>query len=357
LNSPVTVVDTSGIKPVAIDDNGVYHYADAIIVTVSVGVLKAEIIDFIPDLPGPKLGAIDTIGMGNGMKISILFTSEVWEPQLSWLITDGPSGGCWSPDFYQADATQHVMTCFIMGKNSEFMEALPDDNARINQMLFDLDVAIDDFPLEGKASGAYVEGVVQNWTAEPYVLGSYSYPAPGTRPNSGPTMREVLAEPVGTTLYFAGEATHNLRAATVPGALQSGERAGGEVNANLGGPPAAGTPVADFSASPESSSGAPLTVTFTDLSTELPTGWAWDFGDTGTSTDQHPTHEYTANGEYTVSLTATNPNGSHTRVLPKLIFVPEPSGFAMIGGGVIALALLHARRRRSSVTAGRPLHA
>ena len=31
-NSPVTVVDTSGIKPVAIDGNGVWHYADSIIV-------------------------------------------------------------------------------------------------------------------------------------------------------------------------------------------------------------------------------------------------------------------------------------------------------------------------------------
>lgn len=50
-NSPVTVVDTSGIKPVAIDANGVYHYADSVIVTVSLGVLKAEIIDFVPDLP------------------------------------------------------------------------------------------------------------------------------------------------------------------------------------------------------------------------------------------------------------------------------------------------------------------
>lgn len=57
-NSPVTVIDTGGFKLVAIDANGVYHYADAIIVTVSLGVLKAEIIDFIPDLPAPKLDAM-----------------------------------------------------------------------------------------------------------------------------------------------------------------------------------------------------------------------------------------------------------------------------------------------------------
>jgi PKD repeat protein len=168
-------------------------------------------------------------------------------------------------------------------------------------------------------------------------------------------MRQVLAQPVGTTLYFAGEATHNTAPSTVPGALQSGERAGGEVDTDLGGPPAAGTPIADFSALVVSGD-PPLDVSFTDLSTELPTGWSWDFGDTGTSSDQHPIHQYTTPGVYTVSLTATNPIGSHTRVLPKLIFVPEPSGIAVLISGVITLVLLHARRPRSCIRAGRPLH-
>jgi monoamine oxidase len=349
-NSPVTVVDTSGIKPVAIDDNGVYHYADAIIVTVSVGVLKAEIIDFIPDLPASKLNAISTIGMGNGMKISLRFNGQpgdpstpIWGTTLSYLLLDGPTGACWSPNVYQPSATDHVLTCFLMGLNSEFMEALPDDDARINQALVDLDAAFG-----GAASTAFIEGHVHNWTAEPYIRGSYSFPAPGTRPTTGSTMRQVLAQPVGTTLYFAGEATHNTMAATVPGALQSGERAAGEADTDIGGPPAAGTPTADFSASVVSGD-PPLDVSFTDLSTEIPTGWSWDFGDTGTSGDQHPSHQYTTAGVYTVSLTATNPNGSHTRVLPKLIVVPEPSGLAMLGSSVIALALLHARRRRSCI--------
>jgi monoamine oxidase len=348
-NSPVTVVDTSGIKPVAIDANGVYHYADAIIVTVSVGVLQAEMIDFIPDLPAAKIAAYNTIGMGNGMKISLRFSSQIWDSKLSWLILDGPTGGCWPPGAYQAGTTSHVLTCFMMGRNSEVMEALPDDAARINQALADLDVAFG-----GTASTTYLEANVHNWTAEPYIRGSYSYPAPGTRPVTGSTMREVLAQPVGTTLYFAGEATHNTAPSTVPGALQSGERAGGEVDTNLGGPPAAGTPMADFSASVVAGD-PPLEVSFTDLSTEIPTGWSWDFGDTGTSSVQHPSHQYATAGVYTVSLTATNPIGSHTRVLPKLIVVPEPTGIAMLGSGVIALVLLRTRCPRSCTRAGRPM--
>lgn len=51
-------------------------------------------------------------------------------------------------------------------------------------------------------------------------------------------------------------------------------------------------------------------VQFTDLSSDLPTSWAWTFGDGGTSTDQNPLYTYTTTGTYTVSLTVTNANGS-----------------------------------------------
>jgi hypothetical protein len=68
-------------------------------------------------------------------------------------------------------------------------------------------------------------------------------------------------------------------------------------------------PVADFSGTPLSGA-APLTVQFTDASTNTPTSWSWDFGDGGTSTDQNPSHEYAAAGTYTVVLTATNAAGS-----------------------------------------------
>jgi len=44
---------------------------------------------------------------------------------------------------------------------------------------------------------------------------------------------------------------------------------------------------------------------FTDLSSGSPTGWAWDFGDGGTSTSQNPSHTYTAAGTFIIQLTAT----------------------------------------------------
>ena len=72
-----------------------------------------------------------------------------------------------------------------------------------------------------------------------------------------------------------------------------------------------GGPQADFAASLASGE-APLTVEFTDLSTHSPTSWSWRFGDDGTSTAQHPSHTYTSEGTYTVSLTVSNAGGSDT---------------------------------------------
>ena len=67
-------------------------------------------------------------------------------------------------------------------------------------------------------------------------------------------------------------------------------------------------------------------VHFTDSSTQAPTAWAWDFGDGGTSTLQHPYHTYTNSGTYTVSLISTNANGSDTLVRPAYVNVATTAG-------------------------------
>jgi PKD repeat protein len=56
----------------------------------------------------------------------------------------------------------------------------------------------------------------------------------------------------------------------------------------------------------------PLTVRFTDTSTNSPTSWAWNFGDGYASTDENPSHIYTSAGSFTVIMTATNSGGSRT---------------------------------------------
>lgn len=51
-------------------------------------------------------------------------------------------------------------------------------------------------------------------------------------------------------------------------------------------------------------------IQFTDQSINVPTEWLWDFGDGTTSTEENPSHVYTSNGTYTVTLTVTNDLGT-----------------------------------------------
>lgn len=66
-------------------------------------------------------------------------------------------------------------------------------------------------------------------------------------------------------------------------------------------------PVVNFNQSINACNG---TVTFTDLSTYNPSSWLWNFGDGNASTQQNPSHTYTASGTYSVTLVATNAFGS-----------------------------------------------
>lgn len=65
----------------------------------------------------------------------------------------------------------------------------------------------------------------------------------------------------------------------------------------------------------------PLTVTFTDTTTGLPTEWIWYFGDGETSALQNPVHTYTKSGTFTVYLVAGNPHeGTNTTSRSDYIF-------------------------------------
>ncbi len=97
--------------------------------------------------------------------------------------------------------------------------------------------------------------------------------------------------------------------------------------ATISDPPNNNPPVAAFNGSPTSGS-APLSVSFSDQSTNAPTTWSWSFGDGATSTAQNPNHTYNNPGTYDVSLTVTNANGSDTLTKTGYITVntPPPAG-------------------------------
>ncbi len=94
-------------------------------------------------------------------------------------------------------------------------------------------------------------------------------------------------------------------------------------------------PVVNFTAPVTTACKAPLTVNFQDASPSA-TGWQWDFGDGNTSTQQNPSHTYTAEGSYDVTLTITSRQGcTNTLTQPAFVRVIKPTvafGNAPTGG-------------------------
>jgi PKD repeat protein len=102
------------------------------------------------------------------------------------------------------------------------------------------------------------------------------------------------------------------------------------------------SPVANFKSN-ISSGNAPLTVQFTDLSTGSPTSWKWNFGDGGSSTQQNPTHAYTAAGTYTVNLTASSASGANSKLATITV---------LNNGGTSTAPILPVANFNSNVTTG-----
>lgn len=120
-------------------------------------------------------------------------------------------------------------------------------------------------------------------------------------------------------------------------------------------------PVAMFSAS----TGQTCTgdISFTDESNNQPTSWLWNFGDGGTSTLQNPSHTYTVNGAYNVSLTATNTYGNGDTTITNCVTINMPAAPTVTGGSTTpgGSVTLHATgsdtlRWYTAPTGGTPVH-
>jgi len=101
-------------------------------------------------------------------------------------------------------------------------------------------------------------------------------------------------------------------------------------------------PVANFSATPTITT-CSGNVQFTDLSSNTPTSWLWNFGDGQTSTSQNPLHTYAASGTYSVTLTATNSVGNNQIVKTNYITIdiavaPTTTGATICSSGTALLS-------------------
>jgi PKD repeat protein len=167
-------------------------------------------------------------------------------------------------------------------------------------------------PLTTKVS-AWINGVkyaeVGTFTFESKSV--YTIEVPVDNPDTG---EKDGGEEGDTVVYKIGSDT-----ADQTGTWHSGTN----VEVNLTASTTTPAPAANFSGSPISGD-APLVVDFVDSSTGSISSWSWDFGDSGSSSAQNPSHEYTTPGTYTVALTVAGPGGSDTETKVDCIEVAEP---------------------------------
>ncbi|MBA0847324.1 hypothetical protein Goshw_016197 [Gossypium schwendimanii] len=230
--------------------DGSFVLADHVIVTVSLGVLKAGICNdsglFSPPLPSFKTDAISRLGYGvvnklflrlNGNRkpeelpsLQMVFhrsDSELRHKKIPWWMRRTAT---LSPIYNNAS----VFLSWFAGKEALELERLSNEeiiNAVTTTVSSLLSEPHNEIMSDSNSNGfevSFVDVLKSKWGSDPLFLGSYSYVAVGSCGADFDTM----AEPLPTDVYhhhplqilFAGEATHRTHYSTTHGAYFSGIR-------------------------------------------------------------------------------------------------------------------------------------
>ena len=186
--------------------------ADRAIVTLPLGVLKAGSVVFSPALPKQKQSAIYNLRMGVLNKLLLRFPQCFWPEDSEWLEIMGKKTGGWVEFFNDFKYSgKPILLGFCAGSSGRTMEQRSD----LEIVKSVMDVLHDIF---GNSIPEPEAWKVTRWASDPYAYGSYAYIPPG----ASSVDCNVLAEPVGDRLFFAGEATLRTAYGTVHGAFLSG---------------------------------------------------------------------------------------------------------------------------------------
>ena len=192
-------------------------FANAAVITLPVGVLKANDIKFAPPLP-EKLEAATGLEFGNVVKVIFHFRDLLWDDFGFVHVPSEPIPTWWS------DARGPVLTGWAGGPRADALLKL--SPAQLESVGLEiLTKILYGSPSVDNLRNRLVGSHYYNWADDPYARGAYSY-----IPVNGLDLPKLLAAPVADTLFFAGEATvTDGQTGTVFGALETGLRAAREV--------------------------------------------------------------------------------------------------------------------------------
>ena len=202
---------------------------DKVIVAVPVSVLRQNDIEFTPGWPEAKLNSIEMIGMDAAVRVVLDFKQNFWGADCSSIF-----GGFRAPDLFSSGIGRSeynkTLSLTAYGSAAEELSAVGPEG--LSMILQELDEVFD-----GRASlnirrdgEAKIVHEWMDWTKSPYIKGGISYLRPGGTINN----RKSLAQPLGSQIFFAGEATDvSGDSGTINGALRSAERAADELTGSI----------------------------------------------------------------------------------------------------------------------------
>ncbi|KAJ0242990.1 polyamine oxidase 4 [Hirschfeldia incana] len=211
LNHRVTKVSrTSNNKVIVEVEGGTTNFvADAVIITVPIGVLKANLILFEPELPQWKTSAISDLGVGNENKIALRFENVFW-PNVEFLGMVAPTSYSCGYFLNLHKATGHpVLVYMAAGNLAKDLEKLSDE-ATANFVMLQLKKMFPDAPDPAQY-------LVTRWGTDPNTLGCYAYDVVGMPED----LYARLGEPVDN-IFFGGEAVNVEHQGSAHGAFLAG---------------------------------------------------------------------------------------------------------------------------------------
>lgn len=191
--------------------------ARAVVITASTGALASDQIAFSPSLPTQKVESFHAFPMGSYNHIALRYSNDVFElgpdAYVIPFATDKRDAGLLSNA-----AGRNLIMIYVGGDLSWELERMGVDEA-INFGINYIDTL-----LGTDTRKHFVNGTFTRWGQNRWTLGSYAAAAPGGLP-----FRDILRQPVGNRVFFAGDACHIEGSSSAARAYETGVEAAASV--------------------------------------------------------------------------------------------------------------------------------
>jgi monoamine oxidase len=213
LNQRVSKIDYSNAK-IQITHNGTISETDFVIVTVPLGVLKANVIQFAPTLPTAKQNAIQKVGMNCVNKFLLTWDKAFWDDvQYLSYTPETRDKFNYFVNVKKFNPTVNALMTFAYADYARQTESMSDAQIVDEIMSHLKDIYGNNIPKPTNM-------LRTKWQSNENTYGAYSYTAVGTEMQHF----DDLAEAIEDKLFFAGEHTNIDYFSTAHGAYLSGIR-------------------------------------------------------------------------------------------------------------------------------------